>query len=48
LHALRIRLDAMLKRENRFEIAAACFHFVPARARLDLMGWADADIFSHQ
>jgi ribonuclease D len=48
LHALRIRLDAMLKRENRFEIAAACFNFVPARARLDLMGWADADIFSHQ
>jgi len=48
LHALRSRLDAMLKRENRFEIAAACFHFVPARARLDLMGWADADIFSHQ
>lgn len=48
LHALRIRLDAMLKRENRFEIAAACFDFVPARARLDLMGWADVDIFSHQ
>ncbi|MGH6937173.1 MAG: ribonuclease D, partial [Methylocella sp.] len=48
LHALRIRLDAMLRRENRFEIAAACFDFVPARARLDLMGWADADIFSHQ
>jgi ribonuclease D len=48
LHALRNRLDAMLKRENRFEIAAACFDFVPARARLDLMGWADADIFSHQ
>src|ERR1700730_3993210 len=48
LHALRIHLDAMLKRENRFEIAAACFDFVPTRARLDLMGWADADIFSHQ
>jgi ribonuclease D len=45
---LRIRLDAMLKRENRFEIAAACFDFVPARARLDLMGWADVDIFSHE
>jgi ribonuclease D len=38
----------MLKRENRFEIAAACFDFVPARARLDLMGWADVDIFSHE
>jgi ribonuclease D len=48
LHALRIRLDAMLKRENRFEIALACFDFLPARARLDLMGWADADIFSHE
>ena len=48
LHALRIRLDIMLKRENRFEIAAACFDFLPARARLDLMGWADVDIFSHE
>ncbi len=48
LHALRIRLDIMLKRENRFEIAAACFDFVPARARLDLMGWAVVDIFSHE
>jgi len=48
LHALRNRLDTMLKRENRFEIAAACFDFVPARARLDLMGWADVDIFSHE
>jgi len=48
LHALRIRLDIMLKRENRFEIAAACFDFVPVRARLDLMGWADVDIFSHE
>ena len=48
LHALRISLDAMLKRENRFEIAAACFDFLPARARLDLMGWAGVDIFSHE
>jgi ribonuclease D len=48
LHALRSRLDMMLKRENRFEIASACFDFVPARARLDLMGWADLDIFSHE
>jgi ribonuclease D len=48
LHALRERLDTMLKRESRFEIAQACFSFLPARARLDLMGWADADIFSHQ
>lgn len=48
LHALRTRLDAMLKREGRFEIAQECFAFLPARARLDLMGWAEADIFSHQ
>ena len=48
LHALRIRLDVMLKRENRFEIALACFDFLPARARLDLMGWADVDVFSHE
>jgi ribonuclease D len=48
LHALRARLDAMLARENRRELAEACFGFLPARARLDLLGWADADIFSHQ
>lgn len=48
LHALRTRLDAMLKREGRFDIAQECFAFLPARARLDLMGWAEADIFSHQ
>ncbi|MCI0600669.1 MAG: ribonuclease D [Beijerinckiaceae bacterium] len=48
LHALRTRLDEMLRRENRLEIANACFEFVPARARLDLLGWAEADIFSHQ
>ncbi len=48
LHALRERLDAMLKREGRFDMAQACFAFLPARARLDLMGWADTDIFSHQ
>jgi ribonuclease D len=48
LHALRARLDAMLKREGRFEIAQACFGFLPTRARLDLMGWADVEIFSHQ
>ncbi|HUB65277.1 MAG TPA: ribonuclease D [Methylocella sp.] len=48
LHALRSRLDAMLKRENRLEIAEASFDFVPTRARLDLMGWADVDIFSHE
>ncbi|WP_026607024.1 ribonuclease D [Methylocapsa acidiphila] len=48
LHALRDRLEAMLKREGRQDLADACFRFLPARARLDLLGWADADIFSHQ
>lgn len=47
LHALKERLDAMLERENRAEIARACFDFLPSRARLDLMGWHDEDIFSH-
>ncbi len=48
LHALRRSLDAMLKREGRMEIARACFEFLPARARLDLMGWPETDIFSHE
>lgn len=46
LHALKERLDAMLVREGRAELAQACFAFLPARARLDLLGW-DEDIFSH-
>lgn len=47
LHALRDRLDALLAREGRTELAAACFGFLPARARLDLAGWAAEDIFAH-
>jgi len=47
LHALRERLDAMLAREARTELAAACFRFLPDRVRLDLAGWAAEDIFSH-
>ncbi len=47
LHALKEKLDAMLAREGRSELAAACFRFLPDRARLDLAGWADEDIFSH-
>ncbi len=47
LHALRERLDAMLAREGRREMAAACFAFLATRARLDLEGWADQDIFAH-
>ncbi len=48
LHALRAKLDAMLAREGRAELATACFGFLPTRAKLDLMGWQDSDIFSHE
>lgn len=47
LHALRDKLDTMLARENRTELAAACFGFLPVRARLDLDGWSEEDIFAH-
>jgi ribonuclease D len=48
LHALKARLDTMLAREGRAEIAAACYRFLPDRAKLDLMGWAEQDIFAHE
>ncbi|MFO1117349.1 MAG: ribonuclease D [Beijerinckiaceae bacterium] len=48
LHRVRERLDDMLRREERAETAAACFAFLPTRARLDLMGWGETDIFSHE
>ena len=47
LHGLKEKLDAMLAREGRTELAAACFGFLPTRARLDLGGWAAEDIFAH-
>jgi len=47
LHALHARLDAMLIREGRRNLAEACFRFLPVRAELDLAGWADPDIFQH-
>jgi ribonuclease D len=47
LHALRERLDAMLAREGRTELAQACFEFLPTRAKLDLGGWENEDIFAH-
>ena len=47
LHALKERLDAMLARESREGLAAACFRFLPDRARLDLAGFAAEDIFAH-
>jgi ribonuclease D len=47
LHGLRERLDAMLAREGRTELAQACFEFLPTRAKLDLQGWDTEDIFAH-
>ena len=47
LHQLRARLDAMLLREGRDGYAEAAFGFLPTRARLDLDGWAESDIFAH-
>ncbi len=47
LHALKDRLDAMLAREGRAELATACFRFLPERVRLDLAGFAAEDIFAH-
>jgi ribonuclease D len=48
LHQIRARLDMMLERENRADVARACFSFLPMRARLDLLGWNEQDIFAHQ
>jgi ribonuclease D len=47
LHALRAKLDGMLAREGRRELAEACFRFLPTRAELDLAGWPEDDIFAH-
>ena len=47
LHAVKAKLDAMLAREGRTELAQACFSFLPHRAALDLAGWAEDDIFAH-
>ena len=47
LHALRDALNIRLEREGRMELAQACFDFLPTRAKLDLEGWPEIDIFSH-
>jgi ribonuclease D len=47
LHEVKTRLDQMLEREGRATLAKTCFEFIPARAALDLMGWAEEDIFAH-
>ncbi|HEX3350492.1 MAG TPA: ribonuclease D [Acetobacteraceae bacterium] len=47
LHALWAKLEALLVRERRLALAEACFAFLPARGDLDVLGWADPDIFAH-
>ncbi len=47
LHELKARLDQMLEREGRTQIAQACFDFLPTRAALDLLGWPEEDVFAH-
>ena len=47
LHQLKEKFDVLLARENRAEVAQACFDFLPTRAKLDLAGWPDLDIFAH-
>ena len=47
LHGLKAKLDALLAREGRTELAEAAFRFLPTRARLDVAGWPDLDIFAH-
>ncbi|KNG93353.1 ribonuclease D [Pseudaestuariivita atlantica] len=47
LHAVKEKLDAMLAREGRMDLASASFDYLPTRARLDLAGWPDIDIFAH-
>ena len=47
LHQLKARLEVLLDREGRRDVAEACFRFLPARAELDLLDWSEVDIFSH-
>jgi len=47
LHAIWAKLEALLARENRTELAAAAYQFLPARAQLDLLGYEEPDLFHH-
>ncbi len=47
LHEMKARLDQMLAREGRTEVAKSCFDFIPTRAALDLAGWTEEDVFAH-
>ena len=47
LHEIRAKLNEILQRERRLDLAESCFKFLPTRVDLDLKGWVDKDIFSH-
>ncbi len=47
LHRLRVAMNAMLVREGRMDLAQSCFDFLPTRAKLDVEGWPEIDIFAH-
>ena len=47
LHALWAKLEALLVREGRRELAQACYDFLPARGKLDLLGYEEPDVFHH-
>ena len=47
LHALKAKMDERLMREGRVDLAVAAFNFLPTRARLDVLGWPEMDIFAH-
>ncbi len=47
LHKLRDKFKSLLIREERLELAQACFDFIPSRSLLDLAGWSEVDIFAH-
>jgi ribonuclease D len=47
LHGVKAKLETMIAREGRTALAQACFDFLPVRARLDLAGWEETDIFAH-
>ena len=48
LHEIKNKLDKMIKREGKYEIAKSCFKFLPTRAEFDLIGWQEKDIFQHK
>ena len=47
LHEIKEKLDDILERENRIQLANSLFKFIPTRVKLDLLGWHNSDIFSH-